>query len=332
MNINLTNLVNPPNWEWNNSKIAAVIGMSLGAISAVARMALEALKYNAPLFLGNAITQITISSTVFLIAFYYFKKLIDEDIRNRINQAAKTYTQQCVKAIENREDFGLNISEEQLLFNNSDIARSVIKDANHQNNQLVDVNNAVNEKNEKPIKMPSLFVCDLNRFACFKVNGKLAYSSDPKQGMSNPLNAYKKMIELSSIGRTKEEGQKIAERVSRCIVQTLMADILAKLIVVHSSKKFTPFLKQNLEMHEVQINKDQVTIQIKYSFEVKNASDPTISSDKNLMTKRIITIPMQNLADPNLETLEKALPDMQVEELFSPVMTSKVVDKFFATF
>lgn len=214
-----------------------------------------------------------------------------------------------------------------------DYVRSAIIAQTHKDNDLKE---RITSQGEK-VKMSHQFYNDLSRAQAFFINGQLSCTNILAQDLHDCAATYQQMIQECSKGRDPAVGAKIAERAARCMQQALLADILCKLYAksIENGEPTIQILNGDSNSYHFTVNKHQVVIVIKQSLTLTdlNLEEDDIKTEENqVIVKRTIMLPIDELAHPNLETMENPLPNMTLTDLYSPLLTDAQVKENFASF
>lgn len=192
----------------------------------------------------------------------------------------------------------------------------------------------------EPLKCPAQFIADLKRSSDFKLQNEVIYSSSSEKECEaiNLGKAIEKFEKACSVGRDKELGKRIAERLMRCLTQTTCADITLRaslLYVCHTTAKEGTRMSCEAEegdelssargaggpLWAVEIKNNEAILTLKQAFVICGWEDPTAPFGF-VQCKRIIKIPLEELADSRTEgeegfPQEDFLPNLTVTDTWS---------------
>lgn len=184
------------------------------------------------------------------------------------------------------------------------------------------------------IKMPYQFSLDFPRLARFNLNGQLAYSCKSSLGKNNYFEAYKKFIQLCTRGNSREEiktGKWAAERVARSICQTSLVQISVKLGATFPSNKNLSFVSGKDSIYNVDFRENDIIVEIKQAMSLADNKDPTRVFGYSIVKRKII-FPYNELTAVDWDISDDRLPNLKVEDTFTPLMSEDLCKRIFDKF
>lgn len=165
--------------------------------------------------------------------------------------------------------------------------------------------------------LPNQFYRDLPRMNFLKVNDKLVYSNIQPYKYDH-MDGYKN-LEDAFISVDQNRGKIMAERTSRLLTQTASSDITKQLIICFSDDDKIINLTAKSKIYQTNVESDKAVVTLKTCFSIKDPQDmeKVIGC---ILTKRVITIPLDELKDEDLENKEDPAPGLTVTDKFSKLI------------